>query len=121
MDYLDFADNLVLHLEREKRSLKIYTTEERGKFKIVNGLSVYDSVIDTKFINERELKQLFVDSCINQYELKQNMIFKKGLLGIAKELAIERQEKLKLEEQAQSSDEPFSQVEENKALEISSV
>jgi hypothetical protein len=96
-DILDFPDNLVLHLEREKRSLKIFTTDVRGKFKIINGLWTGDSVIDTKYCNERELKQLFIDNCCNGYEIKLNMIFKQGLFGVAKELAKEREDRLKSE------------------------
>jgi hypothetical protein len=94
-DYLDFPDNLVLHLEREKRSYKVFTTDKRGVFKVLNGLMAGDAIIDTSYINERYLKQLFVDSCINGYELKANLIFKKGLFGVAQELAKEREEQLK--------------------------
>jgi hypothetical protein len=97
-DVFDFADNLILHMEREKRSLKFYTTEERDNFKIVNGLWNGDSVIDTKFCNLRELKQYLIDSVVNGYEIKLNMAFKQGLLGVAKELAAERVEQLKQEE-----------------------
>jgi hypothetical protein len=98
-DYLDFPDNLVLHLEREKRSYKVFTTDKRGVFKVLNGLMAGDAIIDTSYIGERYLKQLFVDSCINGYELKLNLIFKKGLFGVAQELAKEREEQLKLQEQ----------------------
>ena len=96
--HLDYPDNLVLHLERDKYSYKCFTTEERNKFKVIKGLSIYDGVIDTKFITERELKQLFIDESINGYQLKTNLVFKKGLLGIAKELAAEREAKLAAEE-----------------------
>lgn len=96
-DYLDFPDNLVLHLERDKRSYKVFTTDKRGVFKVLNGLSERDSIVDTSYVGERYLKQLFVDSCVNGYELKSNLIFKKSLLGIAQELAKEREEQIKLE------------------------
>lgn len=96
-DILDYPDNLVLHLEREKRSYKVFTTDKRGSFKVINGLWAGDGVIDTSYIGERFLKQLFVDSCINGYDIKLNLIFKQGLLGIAKELAKEREEQLKKE------------------------
>jgi hypothetical protein len=97
-DYLDYPDNLVLHLEREKRSYKIFTTDKRGQFKIINGLWIGDSVIDTKHCNERELKQLFIDNCCNGYEIKTNLVFKQGLFGVAKELAKEREDRLKAAE-----------------------
>lgn len=93
-DILDFPDNIVLHLERDKRSYKCFTTEKRNHFKVINGLSYADSVIDTKYLNERELKQLLVDSCINGYQLKLNLVFKQGLLGIVKELAKEREDQM---------------------------
>ena len=96
--HLDYPDNLVLHLERDKHSYKCFTTDDRNRFKVIKGLSIYDGVIDTKFITERELKQLFIDSCINGYELKTNLVFKKGMLGIAKELAAEREAKLDTKE-----------------------
>lgn len=94
-DYLDFPDNLVLQLERDRRSYKVFTTDKRGCFKVINGLWAGDGVIDTSYIGERQLKQLMIDSCINGYEIKANLIFKQGLLGLAKELAKEREEQLK--------------------------
>ena len=97
MDHLDYPDNLVLHLERDKHSYKCYTTDDRNKFKIIKGLSIYDGVINRMFITERELKQLFIDESVNGYELKTNLVFKKGLHGIAKELAAERATKLAAE------------------------
>lgn len=89
-DILDYPDNLVLHLERDKRSLKCFTTDNREKFKVINGLYEMDSVIDTKHYNVRELKQLMVDSVINGYTLKLNLVFKNGFHGVVKELAQER-------------------------------
>lgn len=88
-EILDYPDNLVLHLERDRRSYKAFTTDKRGVFKIINGLWIGDSVIDTKYINERELKQLLVDSCINGYQIRTNLAFKEGLFGLARELASE--------------------------------
>jgi hypothetical protein len=93
-DFLDYPDNLVLHLERDKRSYKCFTTDKRNHFKIINGLSFGDAVIDTKYINERELKQLLVDSSINGYQLKVNLAFKQGLIGVVRELAKEREEQM---------------------------
>ena len=98
-DYLDFPDNLILHLERDRRSYKVFTTDKRGVFKVINGLWSGDSVIDTNYIGERQLKQLMVDNCINGYEIKSNLIFKQGLLGLAKELAKEREEQLKKQDE----------------------
>lgn len=97
-DILDYPDNLVLHLERDRRSYKCFTTDKRDYFKIINGLYSMDSVIDTKYCNLRELKQLLVDSVINGYVLKSNLVFKQGLNGVVKELAAERQEQLNKEE-----------------------
>jgi hypothetical protein len=97
-EILEYPDNLVLHLGRDKRSYKVFTTDVPDRFKVINGLYIGDSVIDTTHINLRELKQLMVDSCINGYEIKSNLIFKKGLLGIAKELAKEREEQIKQQE-----------------------
>lgn len=93
MEELNYPDNLVLCLERDKRSYKAFTTEVPNKFKIINGLSMGDAVIDTKFIDLKELKQLFVDSCVNGYSIKTNLMFKQGLLGVAKELAKEYEER----------------------------
>jgi hypothetical protein len=100
-DILNYPDNLVLHLARDKCSYKCFTTDRPDYFKIINGLSFNDAVIDTKYINERELKQLLVDSCVNGYELKLNLAFKKGLYGIACELAKEREEQM-IKDMAQS-------------------
>ena len=93
---LNFPDNLVLHLERDRRNIKVFTTEKRLHFKVLYGLWDADSVVDTTYIDLRQLKQLLVDSCINGFTIKSNMIFEKGLLGVAKELAKEREEQLKV-------------------------
>ncbi len=97
-DVLDYPDNVVLHLERDRRSLKCFTTDEKNKFKVINGLYEMDSVIDTKYYTVRDLKQLLVDSIINGYVLKLNLIFKQGVHGVVKELAAEREEYLKQQE-----------------------
>lgn len=94
-DILDYPDNLVLHLEREQRSYKIFTTEKRGTFKVIHGLSIKDGVIDTSYINEKQLKQMMVDNVINGYDIKTNLAFKKGFHGIVNELAKEREEHIK--------------------------
>ena len=109
-DYLDYPDNLILHLEREKRSYKVFTTDKRGQFKIINGLWIGDSVIDTKHCNERELKQLFIDNCCNGYEIKTNIVFKQGLFGVAKELAKEREDRLKAEQEIANDDEVIKTI-----------
>jgi hypothetical protein len=92
MDLLDFPDNMVLHLERDYRSYKVFTTEERSKFKVLYGMSDKDGIIDTKFNTLREVKQIFIDASVNGYELKFNLLFKQGLMGVAKELAAEYSE-----------------------------
>lgn len=91
---LDYPDNLILHLERDRRSYKIFTTDKKGVFKSINGLWSGDNVCDTKYIDDRSLKQLMVDSCINGYEVKTNLVFKEGLHNLAKALAVEYQEYL---------------------------
>jgi hypothetical protein len=89
-DILDFPDNLILQLERDRRSYKCFTTDKRDYFKVINGLYEKDSVIDTSFVSKRDLKQLMVDSVINGYTLKLNLIFKEGFHGVVNELAAER-------------------------------
>ena len=103
-DMLDYPDNLVLHLERERRSYKCFTTDVKDKFKILNGLCDMDNIVDTKYLNIRELKQLLVDSVINGYTLKTNLIFKKGFHGIVNELAEERMKKLAEQESLTSNE-----------------
>lgn len=93
MDLLDFPDNLVLHLMRDTRSYKVFTTDEKDKFKVLYGLSDKDSIVDTKFYTLREVKQLFIDASVNEYNLMLNLLFKRGLLGVAKELAEEFRQK----------------------------
>jgi hypothetical protein len=97
-DILDYPDNVILHLERDRRSLKCFTTDEKNKFKVINGLYEMDSVIDTKYYTVRDLKQLLVDSIINGYVLKLNLIFKQGVHNVVKELAAEREEYVKQQE-----------------------
>jgi hypothetical protein len=88
-DFLDYADNLILHLERDNRSIKCFTTEDNNKFKILNGLSHLDSITNKYYITLKELKQLLVDSVVNGYTLKLNLVFKQGINGIVNELANE--------------------------------
>lgn len=108
-DFLDFPDNLILHLERDRRSYKCFTTDKREYFKVINGLYEKDSVIDTKFINIRELKQLFVDSVINGYTLKFNLIFKEGFHGVVNELAAERRKQM-AEQELLTKDEVAAEI-----------
>lgn len=89
ISFLDYPDNLVLHLERDRRSIKCFTTEQRNKFKVLIGMSDMDTIVDTTYVNTRELKQLLVDNIINGYILKLNLAFKQGLNGVLKELAAE--------------------------------
>lgn len=86
---LEFPDNLVLYLERDSRSYKVFTTEQKGKFKVLYGLADKDSIIDSKMYSLREVKQLLIDASVNEYKLKLNLLFKNGLMGVAKELAEE--------------------------------
>lgn len=97
MDILDFPDNMVLHLERDSRSYKVFTTEERNKFKVIYGLSDKDSIIETEYHNLREVKQILIDASVNGYSLKFNLLFKQGVMGVAKELAEEYRAKLPAE------------------------
>jgi hypothetical protein len=108
-DFLDFPDNLILHLERDRRSYKCFTTDKREYFKVINGLYEKDSVIDTKFINIRELKQLLVDSVINGYTLKFNLIFKEGFHGVVNELAAERRKQM-AEQELLTKDEVAAEI-----------
>jgi hypothetical protein len=108
-DILDFPDNLILHLERDRRSYKCFTTDKREYFKVINGLYEKDSVIDTKFINIRELKQLLVDSVINGYTLKFNLIFKEGFHGVVNELAAERRKQM-AEQELLTKDEVAAEI-----------
>ncbi len=101
-DILEYPDNLVLHLERDRRSYKVFTTETKDKFKILGGLSDKDTIIDTKFMNIRDVKQLLVDSCINDYVIKSNLIFKQGFYGVVKELAKEREDKILADKSTQT-------------------
>jgi hypothetical protein len=105
-----YADNLILHLERDGMTCKVYTTEDPNVFKSMTGMSYMDGITNTDKLNLRELKQLFVDHSVNGYSLKLNLVFKEGLFGVAKELAAEYQERKKREaekqEQTQSTDSP---------------
>lgn len=90
MNIVEYADNLVLELysKSDRRSWKVITTGEPDMFKIENGLSSFNSVVDVKYYTLREVKQLFIDQTIMGYEIRQNLLFKKGLRGVAEELAM---------------------------------
>ena len=96
--HLDYPDNLVICLGRGRRHIKCFTTDSRDKFKMIIGLSDMDGVIETKYINLRELKQLVIDSVINEFSLKENLIFRQGVHGLALELAKEREDTIKEQE-----------------------
>lgn len=99
----EFPDNLIVVLERNRRTIKVTTTEDANRFKVVSELGDKDAVIDGRYITERELKQLIVDSCINGFEIRQNLAFKKSLYGLAKELAEEREASLRTMEEGDTS------------------
>lgn len=87
---LHFADNLILELQRDRMTIKVITTSENNKFKVIHGLWIRNSIEETRYTDMRGLKQLLVDSCINGYSIKQNLVFPQGLHGVALELANER-------------------------------
>ena len=113
-DILTYPDNLVVHLERFYRSYKAFTTEEPGKYKLIYGLSDKDSIIDIRIVTDRELKQTLVDACINGYDLKLNLVFKKNLYNLAKELADERERMLEEEKEKEMFENAKSEVEDCK-------
>lgn len=95
----EYPDNLIVVLQRHHRSIKVTTTGEPDRFKVVSGLDESDGIIDGCHITERELKQLVIDSCINGYELRLNQAFKKSLYALALELAEERKAQLRAREE----------------------
>jgi len=99
----EFPDNPIVTLERNRRSIKVTTTGHPDVFDVVSGLGDDDGVIDRRRVSERELKQLIVDSCINGYEIRLNLAFKKSLYALAKELAEERETALRTHEEGDSS------------------
>lgn len=101
-----YPNNTVLLLQRDKNTVKVVTTEKPETLKMIRETTSIGLIIETKYITEKEAKHLFVDECINGYELRLNLLFKKGLYGIAKELAEEREAELaKLAEKSVAGDE----------------
>lgn len=75
-----FADNLVLHMTTpRKQTLKIYSTDNPDRFKVIKGLADLDKVIHTENFNLSDCRQLMFDYHINGYEIILNNLVKGGI------------------------------------------
>lgn len=98
MSLLDFADNVVLHLQRGSRSIKVITTGEEDRFKVEQGLADGDSIVDTSYCTYKDARHVYINGMVNGYTQKLNLMFKKGLFGVAKELSNEYEARQKAKE-----------------------
>jgi hypothetical protein len=76
------ADNTVLDFIEQnemKRRIKVISTEDEDRFKVIRGLSAKNQVVDTTYMSGTELKQLWIDSVVNGYECVKNEIFMRGI------------------------------------------
>lgn len=76
------ADNVVLDFIETndmRRRIKVISTEDENRFKVIRGLNARNQVIDTTYMNTSELKQLWIDSVVNGYECMKNEIFMRGI------------------------------------------
>lgn len=81
-----FADNLVLYMSTQrKQTMKIYSTENDDKFKVIKGLADSDKIIHTEFNNKDECRRLMFDYYINGYELILNNLVKGGINELLRE------------------------------------
>lgn len=78
---MNIANNLVLQFKcfSSNRSINVFSTEEEDRYKIVKGITPRNQVSHTEYGNLEDLKQLWIDSVVNEYELTHNLIFKKGV------------------------------------------
>lgn len=84
------ADNLVLEfLEQNemRRRIKVISTDEEDKFKVIRGLSAKNQVFDVTYMTGTELKQLWIDSVVNGFECVKNEIFMRGIKDCLPETA----------------------------------
>jgi hypothetical protein len=76
------ADNIVLdfmELNEMKRRIKVVSTEDEDRFKVIRGLSARNQIVDVSYMTGNELKQLWIDSVVNGFECVKNEIFMRGI------------------------------------------
>ena len=76
------SDNIVLdfmELDEMKRRIKVLSTDEEDKFKVIRGLNAKNQIVDVTYMTTSELKQLWIDSVVNGYECVKNEIFMRGI------------------------------------------
>ena len=78
---MDIANNLVLQFKcfSSNRTISVFTTLEEDKYKIIRGITPRNQVSHTEYGNLEDLKQLWINSVCNEYELTHNLLFKKGI------------------------------------------
>jgi len=78
---MDIANNLVLQFKcfSSNRTISVFTTPEEDKYKIIRGITPRNQITDTSYGNLEDLKQLWINSVCNEYDLTINLIFKKGV------------------------------------------
>ena len=78
---MNIANNLVLQFKcfSSNRTISVFSTVEEDKYKIIRGITPRNQVSHTEYGNLENLKQLWIDSVCNEYELTHNLIFKKGV------------------------------------------
>lgn len=96
-DITDFADNLVLHLQRDNRHMTFTTTGVKGQLKVVDESRT--SLNASYIASVKEVRHIFLDSVVNGWKINANLLFPSGLLGVAKELAAEYKQQQEAKEQ----------------------
>ena len=72
---LEFKERLEM-----KRTIKVFTIDsDAEKFKVVKGLNTLNHIENVTFVTKEELKTLWVDAVVNQYDNTLNLVFRGGI------------------------------------------
>jgi hypothetical protein len=86
------ADNIVLEfieLNDLRRKCIVKSTADPNRFRVSRGLSALNHVVNTTFMTLEEVKGLYVDMIVNNFECVKNEIFMRGLLSCVPEKQLE--------------------------------
>jgi hypothetical protein len=89
---MNIANNLVLQFKcfSSNRSINVFSTDEEDRYKIVRGITPRNQITDTSYGNLENIKQLYIDSIVNEYELTHNLLFKRGIMDVFPQEVIDK-------------------------------
>lgn len=82
MEVLRPADNVVLQFQEltdSRRVITVKSTDDPQRYKVIQGVTACNHVIDISYMNVDELKYLWIDSIVNNFACVKNELFMRGI------------------------------------------